>query len=332
MVVELTVSLKQDIKKRLSALKNEADLKSFEIEFLGRREGKITRLMHSLKNLPEKDRVRIGREANALKRHVESELREKKSVFEKKHLETLLKKEKLDISLPGRKKLLGHLHPITHVRRAAEAIFSSLGFEVIAGPEVESEYYNFDALNIPEDHPARDLWDTFWLATHPGLLLRTHTSPVQVRYMEKHNPPFRVIAPGKVFRYEATDASHDVEFTQLEGLMVGSDISVANLKDILLTFFRKMLSREAEIRLRPSYFPFVEPGFEVDLRTKGGGWLEIAGAGMVHQNVFSKAGYIKGQWQGFAFGVGLDRIAIAKYKIPDIRLLHSSDIRFLKQF
>ena len=325
------VSLKQEIKKRIAAVKNEENLRSFEIEFLGRREGKITKLLRSLKNLPEKKRALEGKEANALKQYVEKALQEKKRIFEKKHLAALLKKEKLDISFPGAKKLRGHLHPSTHVRREAEAIFSSMGFEVVSGPEVESEYYNLDALNIPEDHPARDMWDTFWLE-NSMLLLRTHTSPVQVRYMEKHNPPLRIIVPGKAFRYEATDASHDIEFTQLEGLMVGSDISVANLKDVLLTFFRKMLSSEAEIRLRPSYFPFVEPGFEVDIRTKKGKWLEMAGAGMVHQNVFSKAGYVKGQWQGFAFGIGLDRIAMMKYKIPDIRLLHSGDTRFLKQF
>ncbi|HEY4509387.1 MAG TPA: phenylalanine--tRNA ligase subunit alpha, partial [Candidatus Paceibacterota bacterium] len=195
------------------------------------------------------------------------------------------------------------------------------------------ERYNFDALNIPANHPARDMWDTFWLKPKTaGYLLRTHTSPVQIRYMEKHNPPLRVIAPGRIFRYEATDASHEINFYQLEGLMVGEHVSVANFKAIIEEFYRQFFEKPVSIRLRPSYFPFTEPSFEIDMRFGKSGWLEIMGAGMVHPNVFRAVGYIPGEWQGFAFGMGLDRLAMMKYKIPDIRLLYSGNLHFLGQF
>ena len=230
-------------------------------------------------------------------------------------------KEWFDITVPGEKVIFGHLHPLTLVQRKCEEIFQSMGFSVIEGPEMEEEWYNFDALNIPKDHPARDLWDTFYLKN--GSLLRTHTSPVQIRYMGKNQPPFRIIAPGRVFRHEATDSSHEVNFYQVEGLMVGKDISVANFKAIIQEFFRRFFSKELEIRLRPSYFPFVEPGFEVDIRW-GDRWMEIMGAGMVHPNVLKNA--------GFAFGIGLDRLAMIKYQIDDIRLFYSGDLRFLNQF
>ena len=234
-----------------------------------------------------------------------------------------------------------------------------MGFAVAQGPEVESEWYNFDALNIPADHPARDMWDTFWLKSpknaepyaqqrkklqrSSALLLRTHTSPVQVRYMEQHNPPLRIIAPGRVFRYEATDARHQINFYQLEGLMIGKDVSVANFRAIIQEFYQKFFAKKITIRLRPSYFPFTEPSFEVDMpclvcEGKGcnscghGGFMEMMGAGMVHPSVFKAAGYLPGRWQGFAFGMGLDRLAMMKYKVEDIRLFYSSDLRFLQQF
>lgn len=186
---------------------------------------------------------------------------------------------KLDVTAPGKKIEHGHLHPLTQVQNKAVEIFSSMGFEIAEGPEVETEYYNFDALNIPAEHPARDLWDTFWLKD--GNLLRTHTSPVQIRYIETHQPPIRIIAPGKVFRYEATDASHEIQFYQLEGLMVDKNITLANLKAVMEIFFQKFFSKNIEVRLRPSYFPFVEPGVEIDMKYNGK-WMEVAGAGMVH--------------------------------------------------
>jgi phenylalanyl-tRNA synthetase alpha chain len=217
-----------------------------------------------------------------------------------------------------------------------------MGFSVVEGPEIETEWYNFDALNIPKDHPARDLWATFWLK-NSKLLLRTHTTPVDVRYLEKNNPPLRIITIGRVFRHEATDASHEVNFNQIDGLMVGKEINVANFKAIIQEFFQEFFEKIIEIRMRPSYFPFTEPSFEVDMRClncrgKGCstcqkiGWLEMMGAGMVHPNVFKAAGLNPKNWQGFAFGMGLDRLAMMKYKINDIRLFYSGDLRFLNQF
>jgi len=239
-----------------------------------------------------------------------------------------------------------HIHPITRVIQDIAKIFSEMGFEIAQGPEIETEYYNFDALNVPKDHPARDLWDTFWLKPREmGKLLRTHTSPVQIRYMENNKPPIAIIAPGKTFRYEATDATHEAQFHQVEGLMIGKDISLANLKDVLETFLQKLFEQDVEIRLRPSFFPFVEPGVEIDMSCfkcqghdetcpvcKGTGWVEIMGAGMVHPNVLNNVGIDSREWQGFAFGVGIDRIAMLKYGIDDIRLFYSGDLRLVNQF
>lgn len=244
-----------------------------------------------------------------------------------------MKKDKnwLDVTAPGKRPERGHLHPLTLVQQKAADIFTSIGFEIAEGPELETEYYNFNALNIPQYHPARDLMDTFW--TKDNKLMRTHTSSVQVRYMETHQPPFRIIVPGRVFRYEATDASHEIQFYQLEGLMVGKKITLANLKGVMETFFQKFFnSKDIEVRLRPSYFPFVEPGVEVDMRRKKGKWMEVAGAGMVHPKVLQNVKIDPREWQGFAFGMGIDRLAMLKYKINDIRLFYSGDLRFIKQF
>ncbi len=227
-----------------------------------------------------------------------------------------------------------------------------MGFSIIEGPDIETEWYNFDALNIPKEHPARDLWDTFWLSQKlkvksQKLLLRTHTSPVQIRYMEKNNPPLRIIVPGNVFRHEATDASHEFQPYQIEGLMVDKRISVANLKAIVGEFFRRFFEKDVKFRLKPDFFPFVEPGFDISISClvckekgcpacKGSGWMEVAGAGMVHPNVFKNSGLIPssptGGWQGWAFGFGLERLTMLKYKINDIRLFRSGDLRFLQQF
>jgi phenylalanyl-tRNA synthetase alpha chain len=254
----------------------------------------------------------------------------------------------------------GHLHPLSIVQNEVEDIFTSMGFEIADGPEVETEWYNFDALNIPKDHPARDAWDTFWLkptnnkqqTTNNGgkfsvesdkLLLRTHTSPVQIRYMQTHKPPFRIIAPGRCFRNEATDAAHEHTFYQFEALMVGDDINVGHLKHISKEFFDRFFKKDVKIRLRPSFFPFTEPSFEFDISCtvcggkgcsscKGTGWLEVAGAGMVNQQVFVNAGYPRNKYTGFAWGFGLERLAMMKYKIDDVRLFHSGDLRFIKQF
>ena len=229
----------------------------------------------------------------------------------------------------------GHLHPLTIVMEEIVSIFSGMGFFVALGPEVEDEWHNFDALNFPKDHPARDMQDTFFIKNKPGYVLRTHTSNTQVRFMEKFTnegkePPFAIVVPGKVFRNEATDAGHEMQFYQMEGLMVGPDINVANMKWVLSEFFKKFLGDDAEIRLRPSFFPFVEPGFEIDVKHNGK-WMEVLGAGMVHPNVLKNCGLDPEKWQGFAFGFGVDRLAMIKFGIPDIRLFYQGDLR-LNQF
>ena len=310
------------------AIEKASDLKSLNDvfkQYLGKK-GELTQILRSLEKLPKAKRVKVGKQANELKKFFEEKIKEKKSSFAEAPED---KEEWIDVTAPGRRPVLGHLHPLTLVKRKAEEIFENMGFSVVEGPEMETEWYNFDALNIPKDHPARDLWDTLYLKN--GLLLRAHTSPVQIRYVEKNNPPLRIIVPGRVFRYEATDASHEVNFYQIEGLMVGRDISAANFKAIIQEFFRRFFGKPVDIRVRPSYFPFVEPGFEVDMKGEKG-WLEMMGAGMVHPNVLKNAGLIPKNWQGFAFGMGMDRLAMMKYKINDIRLFYSGDLRFLKQF
>ena len=348
--------LKQEAVKAVHQAVRIADLRDAEVKYLGRR-GLLTEVLRGLKDLSEKERKEKGREANAVRSTLEGEIAARRIALEKGEEEGKLVGEKIDITQPGVKHWRGGLHPLTLVQRDIMRIFSSLGFEIVEGPEVETEFYNFDALNIPADHPARDMWDTFWLCSNQNerkaksvkrkmdgrLLLRTHTSPMQVRYMETHQPPFRIIVPGRAFRYEATDASHDIQFYQLEGLMVGRDVSLAHFRQIITSFLSAFFSRHVEIRLRPSYFPFVEPGVEVDMKciicqSKGcsvcrhTGWLEMLGAGMVHPKVFKTAGLNPKGLQGFAFGVGIDRLALMKYKIPDIRLFYQNDVRFLKQF
>lgn len=344
-------------------------LEKLRIEFLGRERGALNLILRGLKNLPAKERAEVGAGANELRTKVESLLEAREKELKKSSLESALKKEWLDVTRPGKKPERGHLHPITKVIREIKSIFAAMGFDAVDGPEVETEYYNFDALNIPKNHPARDMWDTFWIKGLEAkldasetrkikrnlrldlrdplalrLLLRAHTSSMQVRYMEAHNPPFGVIFPGRVYRYEATDAAHETQFYQLEGMMIDKDISIANFKYVIQHFFSRLFGKELKVRLRPSaYFPFVEPNFEVDISCvvcggkgcpacKKSGWVEIAGAGMIHPAVFKNAGYNPKDWQGFAFGMGIDRIAMMKYKIPDVRLFHSGDLRFLKQF
>lgn len=238
----------------------------------------------------------------------------------------------IDVTAPGKKVQRGHLHPITQAIETTIGIFQFMGFEIAEGPEMETEHYNFDALNIPADHPARKMQDTFWLKNDRKFLLRTHTSNVQIRYMETHQPPIRIIAPGRVFRYEATDATHETQFYQLEGLMVDEKTNLANLKAIIKIFLREFFGdKNMEIRFRPSYFPFVEPGVEVDMKFNGK-WMEIAGAGMVHPKVLEGVKLDSRIYQGFAFGVGIDRLMMIKHKIDDVRLFYSGDLRFIRQF
>ncbi len=241
----------------------------------------------------------------------------------------------------------GHLHPLTHAIRETHRIFSAMGFEIARGPELETEFYNFDALNIPADHPARDMQDTFWIqqtseqkeknknnVSGKSLkpVLRTHTSPVQIRYMESHKPPYRIIVPGKVFRNEATDATHEAQFHQIEALCVDTTVSLAHLKGVLIKFFKEYFNDDnVEIRFRPSFFPFTEPSVEVDMRWKDR-WLEMGGAGLVHPNVLKSGGVDDAMWQGFAFGFGIDRLVMLKYGINDVRMLYQGDLRLINQF
>jgi len=325
-IKELRKKASQDVER----IKNVEELKRVYQEYLGRK-GKILLFFNELKHYSLDERKEQGRQINKFKSWLEEVLDKKEKILKEKVYRRRIQKEKLDITQPASKTTLGHLHPLTKVTYQIEDIFQSLGFSIIQGPEIEDEYYNFDALNIPKDHPARDQWDTFWLKDGKHLL-RTHTSPVQIRYMEKHNPPFRVIVPGRCFRHEATDASHDVQFKQLEGLMVGKDISVANFKAVIQQFCSSFFGPQIQMRMRPSYFPFTEPSFEIDLRLKGKKWTEVLGAGMVHPEIFKAAGYQPGEWQGFAFGMGIDRLAMLKYHVDDIRLFYNPDLRFIEQF
>jgi phenylalanyl-tRNA synthetase alpha chain len=362
--------------KAKKEIQSAADSKTLELVFkkyLGRA-GELTDIFRSLKDLPERERRTVGKMANELRSELQALFEKRTAELRKKTAQEQIAREWIDITVPGTKILRGHLHPLTLVARNVQDIFQQMGFSVVSGPEVEDEWHNFDALNIPSEHPARDMWNTLWLKPQKSVkfqtnlksqksLLRTHTSPVQIRYMEKNNPPLRIIAPGRVFRHEATDASHEINFYQVEGLMVDRDVSIAHFKAIIQEFFIRFFGKEAKIRLRPSYFPFVEPGFEVDIicnacrkiKTKnqksktnpssqasssqancsvchGAGWLEMMGAGMVHPAVFEAVKLNPQEWQGFAFGIGLDRLAMMKYKINDIRLFYEGDLRFLRQF
>jgi len=334
----------KDLKeKAISEIKKSADERTLfdvKVAYLGRK-GKLTEILKSLKDLSENERKIVGPLANEARQTIESEIaKQKKEISEKIDWE----KEKLDVTLPGTKNEIGSLHPITIVRREIEETFSSMGFEIADGPELEFEKYNFDALNFPKDHPARDMQDTFWIKSKKeNLVLRTHTSPVQIRYMEKHKPPFRVIIPGRVFRNEATDAKHEHTLHQFEALMVGDNINVGHFKYLAKQFFSAFFGKKTDIRLRPSFFPFTEPSFEFDITCaicsgkgcptcKNAGWIEIGGAGMVNQNVFVASSYPRNKYQGFAWGFGLERLAMMKYKIDDIRWFESGDLRFIKQF
>jgi len=321
--------IKKEAEREIDQTKSLKELEEVFRKYLGKK-GEVSLILRSLKNLPEKEKKEKGLMANKIKKELSELITKKKD----KILLTDNKtgnQEWIDVTAPGILPPQGYPHPISLVQEQIEESFKSMGFSVIDGPEVETEYYNFDALNIPKNHPARDQWDTFWLK-NLDLLLRTHTSPMQARYMEKHNPSLRIIVPGRCFRHEATDASHDVQFYQVEGLMVGKDISIANFKGVIETFLKDFFGSKLKMRLRPGYFPFTEPSFEIDIKMEDGKWLEVMGAGMVHPNIFKSAGYLPNKWQGFAFGVGIDRLAMLKYKIDDIRLLYSNNLRFLKQF
>jgi phenylalanyl-tRNA synthetase alpha chain len=325
---------------RIAAASTPEELEVVRVETLGRK-GTLTLVSKEMGKLAPEERGRIGKLLNGAKQKLEAALESKKQAFDEVALRARLDGEWIDLTLPAAGPRRGHLHPITRIQRELEDLFASLGFAVLDGPEVETEHYNFDALNIPPDHPARDMQDTFWL--EGGNLLRTHTSPVQVRGMERLGPPLRMIAPGRVFRNESVDASHEHTFYQLEGMMIDRDVSVGNLIYFMKTLLTAIFKREVTVRLRPGFFPFVEPGFELDIRClicggsgcpvcKQSGWVELLPCGLVNPHVLRTSGIDPNEWNGFAFGLGLTRLAMMRYAIDDIRWLQSGDLRFLRQF
>ncbi len=326
-------------KEAIEALRKSKGIEEIEevrVKYLGRK-GLLTNLLRSLKDLPVEERRRVGKLANDLRKNLEKEIEEKK-----KGLVRVEKKSyPLDISLPGWKRDTGSLHPLTRISREMEEIFRELGFSYVEGPEIETEYYNFDALNHPPAHPARDVHDTFYLAKN--ILLRSHTSPVQIHILEKEKPPLRIITAGRCFRRDALDASHSPVFYQMEGLLIDKKINFGHLKGILTTFLQRLFGNEIKVMFTPAFFPFTEPSAEVSISCifcKGSGcstcghsgWLEILGAGMVDPRVLRPLNYDPEEWGGFAFGMGIDRIAMLKYRISDVRLFYENDLRFLNQF
>ncbi|PIR97759.1 MAG: phenylalanine--tRNA ligase subunit alpha [Candidatus Colwellbacteria bacterium CG10_big_fil_rev_8_21_14_0_10_42_22] len=322
-------SIKKDYPKELESVQDKNQLEALRVKYLGRK-GQLTSVLRSLKDLSENERKTLGSQANKLRDELQNKIDAKFLELGEEELPSI------DITRPGHRPTKGHIHLLSKIESDIRKIFLSMNFSVVEGPEMETEFYNFDALNLPDWHPAREAWDTFWLKPKKGeeqKLLRTHTSPVQIRYMEKHQPPFQIIVPGRCFRYEATDATHETNFYQFEGLMVGKDVNLTHFKYIIEKFFEEFFKeQQVEARFRPSYFPFVEPGVEVDMRFKGGDWLEMMGAGMVHPHVFEAAHYNPREFQGFAFGMGIERLAMIKYKIPDMRMFYTGDLRFINQF
>jgi phenylalanyl-tRNA synthetase alpha chain len=325
---------------RIAAAASEEELEAARVDALGRK-APLAQAGKEMGKLASEDRARIGKLLNSARQNIEQSLEARKQAFAEIALKARLDAEWLDLTLPAPGPRRGHLHPITRIQRELEELFGSLGFAVLDGPEVEDEYHNFDALNIPPDHPARDMQDTFWL--EGGNLLRTHTSPVQVRGMERLGPPLRMIAPGRVFRNESVDASHEHTFYQLEGMMIDRDVSVAHLLYFMKTLLTAIFHRDVTVRLRPGYFPFVEPGFELDIQClicggpgcpvcKQSGWVELLPCGLVNPNVLRMSGIDPEVWGGFAFGLGLTRLAMMRYGIDDIRHLQGGDLRFLEQF
>jgi phenylalanyl-tRNA synthetase alpha chain len=320
------------VKEALAAFAgvDDADqLEQAKARYLGKA-GLLTQLLKGLSKLPPAERPAFGSRVNAAKQALESALEEQRGRMQARELESRLADETLDVTLPGRGLGTGGLHPITRTLDRIELLFHSMGFEAADGPEIETDYYNFTALNQPENHPARSMHDTFYLADGKQLL-RTHTSPIQIRYLERHRPPVKIIAPGRVYRVDS-DATHSPMFHQIEGLWVDEHITLADLKGVLAEFLRKFFERDdLQVRFRPSFFPFTEPSAEIDM-SFGDGWLEMGGAGMVHPSVLANVGIDSEKYQGFAFGLGPDRLAMLRYGVKDLRLFYENDLNFLRQF
>jgi phenylalanyl-tRNA synthetase alpha chain len=333
-----------EFQAKLSQTLSVQDVLNLKADFLGKK-GSISEILKSLKDVSADERKLIGPKSNQVKDDIEAMSSARIEKLEVDDINSKLNENKIDFSL--RKSNLEQglqaagLHPVTQIQREVEEVFQSMGFEILDGPHIEDEWHNFEALNIPETHPARDMQDTFWFADKKHLL-RTHTSTIQVRGMKNRKPPFKFIGPGKVFRCERTDATHEMVFHQLEGMLVGKNITVGHLTYFMKTLLKEIFKKDMEIRLRPGFFPFVEPGFELDIRwkkpdpkdpqAKHSGWLELLPCGMVHPNVLKAGGIDPNEYNGFAFGLGLDRLVMVKYGIEDIRHLHSGDLRFNTQF
>lgn len=327
----------------LNAIENAtalADVEDARVRYLGKK-GELTAILKQMGGLSADERPIIGQLANEVRHHIESVIADSMQKMKEKATEAKLAAEKIDITLPAKTSAVGGLHPLNKVMNDMIDIFRSMGFDVVDGPEVETDYYNFEALNVPADHPARDMQDTFYLGE--GLLLRTQTSAAQIRTMKDRKPPIRVVCPGRVFRADEVDATHSPVFHQMEGLVVDKGITMCDLKGTLETFAAEIYGPDTKVKFRPSFFPFTEPSVEVDVSCsecggkgcrvcKGSGWIEILGAGMVHPNVLRACGIDPEEYSGFAFGIGLDRLTTTRYKISDIRLLFENDVRFLEQF
>ena len=340
-MIEKISKLRDAALGKIKAAATSNEVEELRVKLLGKK-GELTDMLKDLKNMAIEERKQFGQEANELKNELSELLEAKfKEISNNDVKKSLSKGSSFDISLPGTKFQVGSLHPVTIVQKEVEKIFTGMGFNIVDGPEVEEEFFNFEALNIPKNHPARDMQDTYWLEN--GSLLRTHTSPCQVRAMQKYGAPLKVIAPGRCFRNESTDASHENTFFQLEGMMIDKNVSIANLIYVMKILLSEIFKRDVKVRLRPGFFPFVEPGFELDLNCmicggsgcptcKHSGWIELLPCGMVHPNVLRAGGIDPEEYTGFAFGVGLTRLAMMKYGISDIRVLNSGDLRAMEQF
>ena len=332
--------IKEEALRQIESSEALEKLNDIRVSYLGKK-GELTNLLKSMKDVAPEDRPKVGQMVNDVRGLIEGRLEEAKTALAKKAREEQLKREVIDVTLPASKNNVGHSHPGTIALEEVERIFVGMGYEVVEGPEVEYDRYNFEKLNIPKGHPARDEQDTFYI--NENILLRSQTSPVQVRTMEKGKLPIRMIAPGRVFRSDEVDATHSPSFHQIEGLVIDKNITFADLKGTLAEFARELFGPETKVKFRPHHFPFTEPSAEVDVTCfkcggsgcrfcKGSGWIEILGCGMVHPHVLEMCGIDPDAYSGFAFGVGLERIALLKYEIDDMRLLYENDIRFLKQF
>ncbi|TMW71661.1 phenylalanine--tRNA ligase subunit alpha [Alteribacter natronophilus] len=341
-MIDRLEELQAEALEKVSRAEDLKDLKEVRVSYLGKK-GPITEVLKGMGKLSGEERPKVGQKANEVRDAITSAIEEKEARLEQEELDRKLKEESIDVTLPARPVRRGNRHPLTSVTETLEDIFIGMGFTVAEGPEVETDYYNFESLNLPKDHPARDMQDTFFIT--PDLLLRTQTSPVQTRTMEKHEGkgPVKIICPGKVYRRDEDDATHSHQFMQIEGLMVDKNIRMSDLKGVLETFVKNYFGEDREIRLRPSFFPFTEPSAELDIscaicggegcRTcKQTGWIEVLGTGMVHPNVLKMGGFDPEVYSGFAFGMGVERLAMLRYGIDDIRHFYTNDVRFLSQF